>query len=474
MEDLKKTSHFIYSNTLYIIMVLFTLMFFMMAIVYSLINNCFFDIIDGFARILRTPAQCTHDAFSISVPGAFFNTGMCGLLILVYILFFGEIKKVNSSTIAAFFLSVGFGTWGMDIFNMLPPMLGIMIVMGLRKKDLSDKVNLGIFSTALSPLLTEVMLRWPDYKTTINGIEIVTSSANVTNLSFKPMGVVVAMIIGLIIGFVYPAVSKHASKMHLGYSLFNAGPAAGFLCAIFVGLLFKVTNIAIPTNGPSYAKEEFLFVFISYSIMFVICFIYGLLIEPNAIGKYIKLIKDHGHSSDFIEKYGIGAVLINFAVYGMFILLFYTLMRYLFGAKFGGPVVGVIFGAMTWVAAGAHPLNVLPIGIGYILMSLFSTVVCPLLDIGNDAGRLGMESVPILIGFAYATGMAPITGHYGALAGIIAGMLHFAIVTLTPNLYGGFNYYNGGMTAALVVFEFVPVLEEYWPRDIKDNENINN
>lgn len=450
---------------LYKMMLMFTCVFFVMSFVYGIMHNSLDEIIPGFIQILRTPAQCTHDAYSISVPGAFFNTGLCALLIVVYIPIFGSIKLVSGSTMAAFFLSIGYGTWGMDIINMLPPMLGIMIVAKLRGIETKKMVKLGIFSTALSPLLTEVMLRWPYYKTVVDGVEIATNGAGVTNLPFQPGGIAVAIIIGLIIGFVYPAISDHASKMHLGYSLFNAGPAAGFLCCILVGLLFRVTNIPIPVNGPAGGEEVFEFVFISYMIVFVICFVVGLRLDREALKKYVDLLKDAGHNVDFVNTYGIGATLINFSIYGMFVLLFYTFAKFCFGAEFTGIIAGVIWGAMTWVAAGAHPLNVLPIAIGYTLISLLSTTIIPAFGIGEDIGRLSMNSVPILIGFAYATGMAPITGHYGFIAGIVAAMLHFAIVTLTSNLYGGFNYYNGGMAAALVVFELVPVLEEYWPRN---------
>ena len=193
---------------LYKMMIMFTCMFFIMAFVYAIMHGQVEDIYDGFIRILRTPAQCTHDAFSISVPGALFNTGLCALLIITYIPLFGKIRLVSGSTVAAFFLSVGYGTWGMDIINMLPPMLAIMFVAKLRHKDTKDMVKLGIFSTALSPLLTEVMLRWPDYQAVVDGTVIATGTANVSNLPFKPMGVMLAIVIGLIIGIVYPAVNE--------------------------------------------------------------------------------------------------------------------------------------------------------------------------------------------------------------------------------------------------------------------------
>ena len=40
-------------------------------------------------------------------------------------------------------------------------------------------------------------------------------------------------------------------------------------------------------------------------------------------------------------------------------------------------------------------------------------------------------------------------------------MIHYSIVTIVPNLHGGFCLYNGGFTAIFVCIILVPVLEKY-------------
>ena len=244
-----------------------------------------------------------------------------------------------------------------------------------------------------------------------------------------------------------------------GFVAFNQGAASlnenGE--AIFKGLTVS--------NGPAVGQEVFEFVLISYLIVFVICFLLGMVLDKDALKNYGKLIQDSGYGSDFVDKYGIGATLANFAIYGIFILAFYSCMKFCFGAKFAGGVAGVVWCAFSWVAAGAHPLNVLPIGIGYVLISLVSTVLFPSLGIGAETGRLGMNSIAILIAFSYATGMAPISGKYGAIWGIIAGMMHFAIVTLIPLQYDFFNFYNGGFTAGVVAFVLILFIEHYFVKE---------
>ena len=56
-------------------------------------------------------------------------------------------------------------------------------------------------------------------------------------------------------------------------------------------------------------------------------------LDKDALKKYLKLLKDSGRGVDFVNTYGIGATLINFAVYGMFILLFYTFAKIFFVKK---------------------------------------------------------------------------------------------------------------------------------------------
>ena len=453
------------ARILFKVLVLFTAMFFVMSFVWGAMTGTTGEIIPKFLEILRTPAQCTHDLYDISVAGTYFSMGMCCLLMIVYIVCCGGIDAVNSGTVAAFFLTVGFSSWGMNVMNMLPLMLGMQVYAAIKKKTPVQMMNLGIFATAIAPIMSEVVLRWPGY--TAPGIEN-TGVAGMSNLPIQPTGFVIAFIIAILFAMFYVPMCAKAPNFHFGCDLFNAGPPAGFLCLMTIGFLFKVTNTPLPSNGPGQSSVEvFEFVVISYCIVFAICLILGLILDKNALKNYGKLIKDSGHGADFVEKYGIGATLVNFAVYGVFIVAFYAFCKFCFGAKFSGPIAGVVWCAFTWVAAGAHPGNVLPIGIGYVIVSLISTVLCPALGVGAEAGRLGMSTVGILIAFSYSTGMAPISGKYGVIWGIIAGIMHFAIVTLIPLQYDFFNYYNGGFTAGVVAFVLVPFIEHYWPDKAK-------
>ena len=139
-----------------------------------------------------------------------------------------------------------------------------------------------------------------------------------------------------------------------------------------------------------------------------------------------------------------GATIINFGVYGLFILAYYIII----GAKFTGPTFAVVFCMLAFCAGGATPLNVLPILVGYFIGSLF--------------GVNALNAQAIIVGACFASGLAPISGHYGPIAGVVAGILHYCLVTSVPAIHNGFNLYNGGFTSGLVAFVLVPVLESFF------------
>ena len=60
-----------------------------------------------------------------------------------------------------------------------------------------------------------------------------------------------------------------------------------------------------------------------------------------------------------------------------------------------------------------------------------------------------------LLAALFGTTLAPLSGRFGPLVGVVAGMLHLALVMRTASWHGGLNLYNngfaGGLTATLIV-----------------------
>ena len=98
-----------------------------------------------------------------------------------------------------------------------------------------------------------------------------------------------------------------------------------------------------------------------------------------------------------------------------------------------------------FAAFGVHVRNYLPVLLG-VYLSTFLNHTLP-------------TTPGIQMGAIFAAGLSPIAGQFGILAGLIAGMLHAAVVMCTSALYGGLNLYNSGFSTGLVAVVLVPALE---------------
>lgn len=382
----------------------------------------------GLGRIVSKPSLLTKDYFYAeigSVSGAMFNTFLVGAVCCAMMYLKGA--SVAGGTVAAYFLTIGFSFFGINILNILPFVFGTLVYSAIKQQSFAKNINFAMFSTALAPLASEVMFRYP--------------SAEAHGISFS--GVMLAVAIGLVVGITMPALCAHAQSFHKGYDLYNAGPAAGFLCFVIYCIMYKAIGVSAPEIKATLGEGSRLFCNVFAIACFALCLIFGLAINGGFKG-YGKLLLDPGHKVDFAQKHGIGPCLINVGVYGLFIVAYYNLI----GATFTGPTFGVIWCMLAFCAAGSTPLNVLPIMIGYFLASLFGATV--------------LNAQAIVVGLCFASGLAPISGHYGPIAGIAAGVLHYCTVTSVPAIHGGFNLYNGGFTSGLVAFVMVPVLESFF------------
>ncbi len=340
--------------------------------------------------------------------------------------------KITGGTVLAYFLTVGFASYGMNLLNIIPLMLGVAVYSLIRKQPFGKNLNFFMFSTAIAPLITHVLFYYP----------VVGDAPHLTFV-----GVLLALIVGVVFGCAMPALCAHSPGFHKGYDLYNAGPAAGFLCFLIYAVLHKTAGVEAPPITADLGDGNWMFVNIFCIVTFGLCVVFGVML--GGAKDYGKLFTDSGYKSDFTAKYSTGANIMNVGIYGLFIVLYYNLI----GAKFTGPTMGAIFCMLCCCCNGATPLNVFPIMIGYVIMGLL-----------NRAGvtAFAVNAQAIVVGLCFASGLAPISGEYGIVAGIVAGMLHYCLVTSVPAIHGGFNLYNGGFTAGIVCFLFVPILEHYF------------
>lgn len=391
----------------------------------------------GLVQIISQPSKGSTNCFSIGGYAAtFLNMGLIGYICTALYCIPG--KKSDSAATLVTILTTGFGAWGINIVNMWPTILGVVLHAVIRKEKIGDHTNQMLFSTGLAPFMSELMVRYPNPEVT----------------GFSITGVLLAVGIGLVVGFFLPAGLSNSPIVHKGFDLYSAALPVGMTAFLMQGVLYRAMGIEVPgavsdLNVASPVISN-IFCIILFSSFVVIAFLMGC--GPK---QYWKLLTNPEHVVNFADTYGNAVMLMNVGVYGLFILAYYNLI----GAQFNGVTFGVIFCMLATCNAGSHPGNVWAIILGYGLASeLFQLLV---MQTGGEFTQY-LHSQAIVVGLCYANGLSPIGDKYGWRYGLVAAMMHFCMVTTVPELHGAMCLYNGGFTAALVCLLMVPGLERHF------------
>ena len=395
------------------------------------------QMLSGLWKIVSQPSKGSTNCFSIGGYAAtFLNMGLIGLICTALYCVPGE--KSNSAATLVTILTTGFGAWGINIVNMWPTMLGVVLHAVLRKEKIGDHTNQMLFSTGLAPFMSELMVRYP--------------SAEVTGFSLS--GILLALGVGLVVGFFLPAGLSNSPIVHKGFDLYSAALPVGMTAFLMQGVLYKAMGVEVPeavsdlhVASPVIANTFCIVLFVSFV---VIAFLMGC--TPK---KYWRLLTDPEQVSDFADTYDNATMLMNVGMYGLFILAYYNLI----GAEFNGVTFRVVFCMLATCNAGSHPGNVWAIILGYGLAAELFRVLS-----GHNGGEFTqyLHSQAIIVGLCYANGLSPIADQYGWRYGVVAAMMHFCMVTTVPELHGAMCLYNGGFTAALVCLLMVPGLERHF------------
>ncbi len=422
----------------------FTLLALLAAVLTALLcGEDFSGMLNGLGALCIRSGQLTKSFFDAGYggfSGTFLNVALvCAVCLGLYCL---PGAKPDGVSVLAFFLTAGFSFWGITILSVWFSFAGVALYCLVKKKPLGSQANACLFTTGLAPLITELLTRYPS-----------TDSAAAGALTLH--GVLLALAVGLFIGFILPAGLAHSPQMHKGYDLYSAAVPIGLTAFFLRALLYKVLTPAPPESagvglGDSFPAVSFAFC----GAVFALAIVCGLLLGGGK--QYGALLRDSGYNADYGAKYGPAAGILNFGVYGVFIVLYYCAV----GANWNAVTLGCVFCMVCCCFKGSHPLNVWPIMAGYVIASLLARLICTYVTAADFT--LSLNAQAIVVGLCFANGLSPVSGRYGWPAGIAFGMAHYTLVTCVPLLHGGFCLYNGGFTAAFVCFLFVPVLEHFF------------
>ena len=396
----------------------------------------------GLLNILTQPNKISANYFAMGgFAATFLNMGLVALFsLLLFPVFKGTPNNVST---LAFILTLGFCSWGINVLNMWFSILGVVVYGLVKKEKLGGLVNAMLFSTGIAPLITDLLIRYPHAEA----------------IGFNWLGLGLALVVGLVIGFFLPAGLAHSPKVHKGFDLYSAALPIGMTAFFLNATLFKTMGVALPKALSDITPESMqvasqatvnIFCCVVFGLCIVFAFILGC--KPK---DYWRLLSDPALVTNFSSTYGNATFLMNVGVFGLFILGYYNLI----GATFNGITFGIIFCMLATCNSGSHPGNVWPIMLGYFVASVVFGWISPLLG-GSFAMKTNAQA--ICVGLCYANGLSPLADKYGWRYGFVAAVMHYLLVTSVPTLHGGFCLYNGGFTAALICLILVPELERFF------------
>lgn len=393
-------------------------------IILAFIFNTPKEIFVGYKNILLSSSILTTDYIAIgTLGGALVNAASILILNLVILRLLN--LRMSGLIYAALYMILGFSFFGKNILNSLPIYIGIYLYAFLNKIPVKNLVISLLFSSGISPLVGYLIF----------GFDLAYYIS-------IPLGIGAGIVAGLMV----PAISSHTIKFHQGYNLFNVGFSLGIISLAFNGVLrafnLRASEISILSN------DHNLFLYLFVAILALVLLIAGIILNPKSFKMIPDLYKRSGRLvSDYIRDYGVSIVMINQAS----LLTFEILICLIFKIELNGAIFGTILAVSGFAGAGLHLKNTSFVMLGAILMCLIT--------------KTNITSTSIIIGILFSAGVAPIAGRYGIVAGIIAGMLHIAILPLCRSFQGGYDLYNNGFCAGFVACILIAIIEAFKKED---------
>ena len=374
----------------------------------------------GWRQVLTSPGVLLSDYIEIGGLGvALVNAGLVGLagLLLAY----ANGVLLSGPTIAAVFTMAGFGLFGKNVWSIWPVILGVALFSRVVRRPFKSYILVALFGTALSPLATQVAY----------GLGL---------------GVIPGVLFGLAAGFVLPPLAVYMLRLHQGFNIYNVGMTCGFL-GLFLAALLE--SVGLSSSTLFHWSEEHssilgtsLLVYVASMLAVGLFLARGLPgVRARALFGMRALVREAGTlPTDFVELHGAGTTLINMGLVGLIGWGYIGLV----GGTYNGPTLGGVLTMVGFAAFGKHVLNVLPIMLGVYLGSRV-TVWQP------------AQAGPLLAAL-FATTLAPLSGKFGPVVGVLAGMVHLTLVMRTAPWFAGFNLYNNGFAGGLTATLFVSLI----------------
>ena len=376
----------------------------------------------GFYKIITMQDLLITDYVYTAGPGAaLINAALVTIISISIIRLTGD--PYNGFTIVEMGLMAGFSLFGKNIVNIWPIIFGTWLYARYQREPFAKYASVALLATSLAPMVSYMAL----------------GSVHAS----LPLGALT----GILIGFVLPSLSAYTYKVQNGMNLYNMGFACGLFAMMIVPILTAFGDK--PDSALYWATGYNIRFAVAVGAICVLCILlgfFGAKLPPWAVwAGYRRLISTTGRApSDYLRMFGSGPVLVNIGVNGLISIAYVLLI----GGDLNGPTLGGVFTIMGFSAFGKHAMNIIPVMMGIALGGACSvhTPAYPALQL---AGLFG-------------TTLAPIAGHFGWPAGILAGFIHSGLVLQTGGPVAGLNLYNNGFSGGLIAIVLYPTITAIW------------
>ena len=389
-------------------------------LIFSLFTGNPFNTIKGLWDIVLSPASLITDYISIGgISATFLNSSL--VLFLMLIIFDKNKIQYNGTTIASAFLMAGFALFGKNILNILPIFIGVYIFAKVNGDPFKRYLYLALFGSSIAPVVSEV-------------------AVNLSGFGINLQSLTLAVLIGVALGFFIPAISVDCLRILQGFSLYTTGFATGLIGLLFTAFISSFGYTQSSNMIWTVGQNPVIYVFLYF--LFASFIFFGYTLNGNSFNGYSKVFRHSGRAvADFTLMDGIPIAFINMGIVGAFSLSYLIVLN----GDINGPTIGAIFTIVGYGALGKHLKNMIPPMLGVFTMSFIS--------------HWSLTDPSIQLAALFCTGLAPIAGQFGFGWGVVAGIMHSAIVLCVTSLHGGLNLYNNGFAAGLVVLIILPLIE---------------
>lgn len=379
------------------------------------------ELLSGLWTIVTSPGILITDYVALANLGAALVNA--GLVTLVGTAIPWIIKgKFTGYLVAGVFTMMGFAFFGKNPVNITPIFLGIYLYGRVAGRDQADLLAPYLFGTTLGPLVGQMAFGF--------GLGI--------------PGLIGAVAVGLVGGFLLAALMGHVYSIHLGYNLYNTGTTGGFVGTVAY-MMMRGFGLQI---APAFhwSTEHTVFLTVLGFAMCLVLIVLGLAWGASWQA-YRRIVDETGKlSTDFVEIADLPTTLVNMGLVGVLGLAYILFV----GGDVNGATMAGVLTIVAFGALGKHLRNIFPIMLGVYLMCI------PKIWTHAEPGPL--------LAALFCTTLAPIAGQFGFFAGLVVGAVHLPMVMHVGSLHGFMNLYNNGFAGGLAMLVVIGLVKGIRPQ----------